>query len=157
VSWGLGPRHRAAVVAPNHEVAGPVRVSAVYMLDTDAVSFALRGYGHVGVRIVDHAPSEQSVSAITVAELRFGADRRKSVKLHRLIDTFTDTISVAPFDEACAATFGKLASKLVAKGRPIGNYDSLIAAHAIALGVILVTNNEKHFDQVDGLKIENWV
>lgn len=127
------------------------------MLDTDSVSFALRGHGHVGERIVAHAPSELCVSAITVAELRFGADRRKSTKLHRLIDTFTDTIRVAPFDQACAATFGKLASKLVAKGRPIGNYDTLIAAHAIARGLTLVTNNEKHFGQVDGLKIENWV
>ena len=127
------------------------------MLDTDSFSFALRGEGRVGVRIVDHAPSELCVSAVTVAELRFGADRRKSTKLHRLIDTFTNAITVAPFDEACSATFGKLASKLFAKGRPIGSYDTLIAAHAIALGVTLVTNNEKHFSQVDGLKIENWV
>jgi tRNA(fMet)-specific endonuclease VapC len=132
-------------------------VSALYMLDTDSVSFALRGHGHVGERILDHAPSELCLSAITVAELRFGADRRRSTKLHRLIDTFTDTIAVAPFDEVCATTFGKLASKLVAKGRPIGSYDTLIAAHAVALGLTLVTNNEKHFGHVDGLKIETWV
>jgi tRNA(fMet)-specific endonuclease VapC len=127
------------------------------MLDTDSVSFALRGHGEVGSRIVEHAPSELCVSAITVAELRFGADRRKSTKLHRLIDTFIDTVAVAPFDESCAAAFGKLASKLVIKGRPIGNYDTLIAAHAMSMGVVLVTNNEKHFREVDGLKIENWV
>jgi tRNA(fMet)-specific endonuclease VapC len=127
------------------------------MLDTDSVSFALRGQGHVGERIVDHTPSELCVSAITVAELRYGADRRKSTKLHRLIDTFTDTIAVAPFDEVCAAAFGKVTSKLVAKGRPIGNHDALIAAHAVALRVTLVTNNEKHFRQVDGLKLENWM
>jgi tRNA(fMet)-specific endonuclease VapC len=127
------------------------------MLDTDSVSFALRGHGQVGARLLDHAPSEICVSAITLAELRYGADRRKSTKLHRLIATFIDTIAVAPFDEACAANFGKVATKLVAKGRPIGSYDTLIAAHALALGVILVTNNGKHFLQVDGLKIENWV
>ena len=132
-------------------------MNARYMLDTDSVSFALRGHGQVGERIVDHAPSELCVSAITVAELRYGADRRKSAKLHRLIDTFVATVTVAPFDEACAATFGKLANKLVAKGRPIGNFDALIAAHAVAMDVILVTNNEKHFREVDGLKIENWV
>jgi tRNA(fMet)-specific endonuclease VapC len=157
VSWGLGARYRASAVILDHEVAGPVRVIALYMLDTDSVSYALRGHGRVGVRIIDHAPSELCVSAITVAELRFGADRRKSAKLHRLIDTFTDAIGVVPFDEACAATFGKLANKLVAKGRPIGSYDTLIAAHAIALRVTLVTNNQKHFGHVDGLKIENWV
>jgi tRNA(fMet)-specific endonuclease VapC len=132
-------------------------VTALYMLDTDTVSFALRGHGQVGTRIVDHAPSELCISAITVAELRYGADHRKSTKLHRLIDTFVETVLVAPFDESCAVAFGKLATKLVAKNRPIGSYDTLIAAHAVALGVTLVTNNEKHFSQVDGLKIENWV
>lgn len=157
VSWGLGPRPRAPAVSPDHETAGSIRVSALYMLDTDTVSFALRGYGQVGVRIVEHAPSELCVSAITVAELRYGADHRKSTKLHRLIDTFIDTISVVPFDDVCAVAFGKLANKLIAKGRPIGNYDTLIAAHAVALGLILVTNNAKHFSQVDGLKLENWV
>ena len=132
-------------------------MTARYMLDTDSVSFALRGHGQVGERLIEHAPSELCVSAITVAELRYGADRRKSAKLHRLIDTFIDTIAVAPFDEAGAATFGKLANRLVKKGRPIGHYDTLIAAHAMSLGLTLVTNNEKHFREVDGLKIENWV
>jgi len=132
-------------------------VTARYMLDTDSVSFALRGQGRVGTTIVSHVPSELCISAITVAELRFGADRRKSKKLHRLIDAFTATISVVSFDEACAATFGKLAGKLVAKGRPIGSYDTLIAVHALTLRVTLVTNNEKHFKQVEGLRVENWV
>ena len=61
-----------------------------------------------------------------------------------------------PFDDECAATFGKLAARVFAKGRPIGHYDALIAAHAVALGVTLVTNNEKHFAQVEALKLANW-
>ena len=128
-----------------------------FMLDTDSVSFALRGHGRVGERILEHAPSQICISAITHAELEFGAERRDSTKLRRLIERFTSTVAVMPFDDECSRTFGKLASKLVAKGRPIGQYDTLIAAHAVTLGATLVTNNQKHFGQVEGLKIVNWV
>jgi len=128
-----------------------------FMLDTDTVSFALRGHGRVGARLVEHPPSQICISAITAAELRFGAERRDSKKLRRLIETFTSTVPVIPFDGECAAAFGKLATRLVEKGRPIGHYDALIAAHATALGVTLVTNNAKHFGQVKGLKLANWV
>lgn len=127
-----------------------------FMLDTDSVSFALRGHGRVGARIVEHAPSEICISAITAAELSFGAERRDSKKLRRLIETFTSAVSVMPFDDECAVTFGKLAARLFEKGRPIGHYDALIAAHAVALGATLVTNNEKHFAQVEALKLANW-
>jgi tRNA(fMet)-specific endonuclease VapC len=127
-----------------------------FMLDTDSVSYALRGQGRVGARLVEHVPSQICISSITAAELHFGAERRDSKKLRRLIETFTSTVAVMPFDDESALTFGKVASRLVEKGRPIGQYDALIAAHALALEVTLVTNNEKHFGQVDGLKVVNW-
>lgn len=126
------------------------------MLDTDSVSYALRGQGGVGARIVEHAPSQICISSITAAELHFGAERRDSKKLRRLIGTFISTVTVVPFDDQCALTFGKLAARWTEKGRPIGHYDALIAAHALALEVTLVTNNERHFRQVDGLKMVNW-
>jgi tRNA(fMet)-specific endonuclease VapC len=132
-------------------------MSLKFMLDTDSVSFALRGHGRVGARLVEHPPSQVCISAVSAAELRFGAERRDSKKLRRLIETFTSTVSVMPFDDECASAFGKVAARLVEKGRPIGSYDALIAAHALALGVTLVTNNEKHFGQVEGLKLANWV
>lgn len=131
-------------------------MTTVFMLDTDSVSCALRGEGEVGARILQHAPSELCISAITEAELRYGADRRKSPKLHRLIDKFTSAIAVVPFDSACAASFGKVTSKLIAKGKPIGDFDAMIAAQALACAPTLVTNNEKHFRQVEGLKLANW-
>ena len=68
-----------------------------------------------------------------------------------------DNITVVPFDEACAGNFGRIASGLVEKGTPIGEFDAMIAAHALALGVTLVTNNVKHFSRVPGLKLANWV
>ena len=127
-----------------------------FMLDTDSVSFALRGQGAVGTQILEHRPSELCISSITVAELRYGATRRKSAKLHQLVDTFTENVAVMPFDEVCAAHFGQLASELAEHGSPIGEFDALIAAHASALEVTLVTNNTKHFSRVQGLKIVNW-
>jgi tRNA(fMet)-specific endonuclease VapC len=127
-----------------------------FMLDTDAVSCALRGQGRVGARLVENPPSQVCVSSITAAELHFGAARRDSRKLRRLIETFISTVAVMPFDDECALAFGKVASRLVEKGRPIGHHDALIAAHALALDVTLVTNNEKHFGQVEGLKLANW-
>jgi tRNA(fMet)-specific endonuclease VapC len=127
-----------------------------YLLDTDSVSYALRGEGQVGNRIREHKPSEISLSAITVAELRFGADRKGSRKLHGLIDTFMAAVEVAPFDEHAAREFGRIGSILADRGTPIGELDVLIAAHAVTLRCTLVTNNVRHFVRVPGLAIENW-
>jgi tRNA(fMet)-specific endonuclease VapC len=127
-----------------------------YMLDTDSVSFALRGQGHVGTRILDHKPSELCISAITLAELRFGAHKRDSKKLHKLIDTFAESVAPQDFDIDAADEYGRLAADLAKRGTPIGAFDAMIAAHALALKLILVTNNEKHFRKVPRLKIENW-
>jgi tRNA(fMet)-specific endonuclease VapC len=127
------------------------------MLDTDSVSFALRGQGGVGPRLLEHRPSEICMSAITLAELRYGAVRRNSRKLDDLIDAFTANVAVMPFDDICALRFGVVASELARRGSPIGEFDALIAAHAIALEVILVTNNVRHFERVPGLRVENWL
>jgi len=127
------------------------------MLDTDSVSYALRGRGNVASGILEHRPSELCISAITLAELRFGADRRRSKKLHRLIDAFIDSVAPLPFDADAAGQFGRLAADLTARGTPIGGFDAMIAAHAVALKVVLVTNNAKHFGRVSGLRCENWI
>jgi tRNA(fMet)-specific endonuclease VapC len=127
-----------------------------YLLDTDSVSFALRGHGDVGARIQACKPSDLCMSAITLAELRYGADRKGSRKLHRLIDTFVSAIEVVSFDEAAAAEFGRIGSMLADRGTPIGEFDVLIAAHASVLRCTLVTNNVRHFSKVPGLSIENW-
>jgi tRNA(fMet)-specific endonuclease VapC len=128
-----------------------------YLLDTDSVSYALRGQGDVATRIKSQRPSELCVSAITLAELRFGADRKASKKLHSLIDVFTSAIEIAPFDEQAAFEFGRIGSILAERGTPIGEFDVLIAAHAVALRCTLVTNNTRHFSKVPGLSLENWL
>src|SRR5688572_5039903 len=128
----------------------------LFMLDTDTVSFALRGLGQVASRLQSHKRSELCLSAITVAELRFGADKRKSRRIHRAIDAFLSGVEVLPFDAAAAAKFGVAGAALATSGLPIGQMDTLIAAHALSVTATLVTNNEKHFSKVAGLKIENW-
>ena len=128
-----------------------------YLLDTDSVSFALRGHGEVGTRIRGQKPSELCMSAITLAELRHGADRKGSRRLHGLIDAFAAAVEVAPFDDAAATEFGRIGSLLAERGTPIGEFDVLIAAHAVALRCTLVTNNTRHFFKVPGLSLENWV
>ncbi len=128
-----------------------------YMLDTDTVSFALGGRGGVASRLLEHRPSEICISSITLAELRFGAEARRSRKLHRLIDTFVGSVAVVPFDQSAADRFAPVAASLARRGEPIGTFDTLIAAHALSRGLTFVTNNSKHFQRVVGLKIENWV
>ena len=126
------------------------------MLDTDSVSFALRGQGRVAERVVQHRPQELCVSAITMAELRYGADLLNSSKMHVAIDQFLRNIEIFPFDESCAKCYGIIGSELARRGTPIGDFDVQIAAHAIAIDATLVTNNVKHFARVAGLRVENW-
>ena len=128
-----------------------------YMLDTDTVSFALRGQGQVAARLLEHRPSDLCISSITLAELRYGADVRRSRKLHRLITTFVEPIDVMSFDQLAADRFAIFAGGLARRGEPIGMFDTLIAAHAWALQLTLVTNNTRHFRRVAGLVTENWI
>ncbi len=127
-----------------------------YMLDTDMVSFALRGQGRVAVHLLEHRPSEICISSITLAELRYGAEARRSRKLHRLISTFVETIEVVAFDQSAAGRFATVAAGLARRGEPIGTFDTLMAAHALSLRRTFVTNNTKHFARVVGLETENW-
>jgi tRNA(fMet)-specific endonuclease VapC len=127
-----------------------------YMLDTDTVSYALRGVGDVEAKLLARTPSEVCISAITLGELRYGANRRKSKKLHGMIDVFSSLVAVMPFDENAAAVFGATAAELSVAGTPIGQLDTMIAAHAMALDLTLVTNNTKHFGLVPRLRIESW-
>ena len=129
---------------------------AIFMLDTDTVSFALRGVGAVAAQLAKHKRSELCLSAITVAELRFGADKRRARKIHQAIDAFLSGVAVLAFDNSAAEKFGTITAALANSGEPIGQLDTLIAGHALAVNATLVTNNQRHFSKVNGLKIENW-
>jgi tRNA(fMet)-specific endonuclease VapC len=132
-------------------------MSLRFMLDTDTVSFALRGEGEVGKRLLQQKPSAVCISSITLSELAFGAARRGSLKLSGLIEGFVASVQVLAFDGAAAWRFGELAANLAQVGSPIGDFDALIAAHALSCDLILVTNNLKHFGLIPGLHTENWM
>ena len=103
-------------------------MTSEFMLDTDTVSWALRGQGAVPAHVLKYRPSQLCISSITLSELRFGADAKASRKLHGLIDTFVLSVAVMPFDQAAADRFGPVASALAKRGEPIGTFDTLIAA-----------------------------
>jgi tRNA(fMet)-specific endonuclease VapC len=127
-----------------------------YMLDADTVSYALRGQGHVAARLLEHQPSDICISAITLAELNFGANVKRSQKIRRAVRTFTKDVAVVPFDEGSAERFGVVAAALSSRGQPIGVYDTLVAAQALSMELTVVTNNTRHFSRVPGLIVENW-
>ncbi len=128
-----------------------------FLLDTNTISYALRGYGQVGKRLLECRPSEIGVSAISVAELRFGAHKRGSRKLHELIDRFLAPVVEVPFDSRAADRYGKIAAQLQKRGERIEMADAMIAAHALEIGVVLVTHNTRHLGRVEGLEIQDWV
>jgi tRNA(fMet)-specific endonuclease VapC len=126
------------------------------MLDTDTVSLYLRDDRSVASKLSAHRPSEVCLSSITLGELRFGADKRGSRRLHRMIDTLLASVESVAFDSTAAAMFGRVRAHLEARGKPIGALDTLIAAHALALDLTLVTDNTRHFSRVDALRTESW-
>lgn len=127
-----------------------------FLLDTDAVSHALRGQGRVGEHLRAHRPSEIAVSAVTAAELTYGVARNHTPRVARIVTDFLRVVSVMPFDRAAARTYGPLAARLVEAGVPIGAMDTLIAAHAVALRATLVSHNTRHFSRVQGLRLVDW-
>lgn len=127
-----------------------------FLLDTDAVSHALRGEGEVAARLRRCPPSDVAVSAITAAELWYGAARGHTRRIAHVIAAFLGSIAVMPFDAVAARAYGHLAARLVATGVPIGQMDTLIAAHGLALRATVVTHNTRHFSRVPGLRVVDW-
>jgi tRNA(fMet)-specific endonuclease VapC len=131
----------------------------IYMLDTDICIYTIkRKPSSVVNRLEQLKPGELAMSAITFAELVNGAKKSKYVEanMERLND-LSELIDVRPFDRQAALFYGSVRSSLEKRGEVIGGNDLLIAAHALSLNWTLVTNNEKEFRRVEGLRVENWV
>jgi len=129
------------------------------MLDTDICIYTIkRKPSSVVNRLEQLKPGELAMSAITFAELVNGAKKSKYVEanMERLND-LSELIDVRPFDRQAALFYGSVRSSLEKRGEVIGGNDLLIAAHALSLNWTLVTNNEKEFRRVEGLRVENWV
>ncbi|MBA3564590.1 MAG: type II toxin-antitoxin system VapC family toxin [Gammaproteobacteria bacterium] len=129
-----------------------------YMLDTDTCIYLIkRKPPGVLARFQRHKPGDAVISAITLAELEFGVEKSGAPQRNRsALDALTELIPSMDFDSAAAAAYGRVRHHLEKAGRSIGSFDTLIAAHALSLSLILVTNNERHFARVSELNVENW-
>jgi tRNA(fMet)-specific endonuclease VapC len=130
-----------------------------YLLDTN-ICIYIKNHRppEVLARFSKLPPGKVAMSAITYGELCFGAEKSSKPKeVRQILEHLTALIPVLPLDEHVSAHYGKIRQQLQIKGKPIGNNDLWIAAHALAGKLILVTNNEKEFKRVPGLKVENWV
>ena len=129
-----------------------------YLLDTNIVSDLVNDpRGRVAGAIERIGESAICTSIIAAAELRFGAAKRRSPRLLAQVETALAHLDVQPFAVPADRIYGELRAKLERKGRPIGPNDLLIAAHALALGCTLVTDNEREFSRVRSLRVENWL
>lgn len=129
-----------------------------YLLDTNVVSLLLKGKSPRAVETLASKPrANVGVSVITEMELRFGLEKHPAPgKLRPIVDGFLATVRVREFPADIAPVYGRLRWALERAGRPIGPLDTIIAAHSIALGAILVTNNTREFGRVGGLRCEDW-
>jgi tRNA(fMet)-specific endonuclease VapC len=128
-----------------------------FMLDTDICIYAIKNHPpQVLAALRQHVHAGLGISAISVAELAFGASRPGSSKRQQALQMFLEPLEIAQFDRAAAFRYGELRAELEAAGVPIGPLDTQIAAHALSLGATLVTNNTREFSRVPGLVVTNW-
>jgi tRNA(fMet)-specific endonuclease VapC len=130
-----------------------------YLIDTDICIYIMN---ERPIRVINKfkqfEPGDIGVSTISVSELQFGVAKsmRREENAIRL-EEFLSPFEVLPYDQSAAKTYGNIQFGLENIGRPIGSLDMLIAAHALSRNLVLVTNNEKEFKQIESLKVENWV
>ena len=131
----------------------------MYMLDTNTCIYILkRRPKEVLEKFVKIRRDQFCLSIVTYAELKYGAERSLSKKMNlEIIEEFAARLNVLPWDEDAANQYAKIRYYLEKKGNPIGNMDLMIASHALSRGFRLVTNNQKEFNRVPGLKVENWI
>ena len=129
-----------------------------YLLDTNMVSDLVR---HPQGRIADHVrnvgETKVCTSVVVAAELRYGATKKASQRLSDQLEIVLGALDVVPIEVPVDVIYGRLRAHLEQAGTPIGANDLLIAAHALALGATIVTDNEREFSRIEGLPPENWL
>ena len=129
-----------------------------YLLDTNIISDLIRNpQGKAAKRIARVGENNICTSIIVAAELRYGCAKSGSARLLKAVEDLLSEIDVLPFDIPADAGYAGIRAGLEAAGKPIGGNNLLIAAHAHATGVTIVTANEAEFKRVRGLKVENWL
>jgi tRNA(fMet)-specific endonuclease VapC len=129
-----------------------------YLLDTNIVSALVRDpHGPVTQRIRAIGETNVCTSIIVAAELRYGANKKGSTRLSSQLELILGALDIAPFEAPADTVYGQVRTQLEQTGQPIGGNDLLIAAHALALGCTVVTDNQREFERVAGLVVENWL
>ena len=129
-----------------------------YLLDTNILSDLIRNpFGPVAQRIEVVGAKAVCTSIIVAAELRYGCAKKGSPRLQARVEDILATIPVLPLDVPADADYGRQRAQLEASGQSIGGNDLLIAAHALALGLTLVTHNTREFSRIVGLQVEDWL
>ena len=129
-----------------------------YLLDTNIVSDLVRNpAGRAAVHISRIGEEAVCTSIVVAAELRFGAAKKGSRRLSTRLEGILETLEILPLEQPVDSVYAALRVSLEKRGTIVGANDLLIAAHTIALGYTLVTNNEREFSRVPSLMIENWL
>lgn len=128
-----------------------------YLLDTNTASYIIKGnIPAVRRRLVQIPLPDVFVSAVTEGELRFGVARRPgATRLEQIVEEFLLRVTVLPWDSDAARQYGQLRADLEHVGQPMGNLDMMIGAHAVAAGLVLVSN-DRVFARIKKLKMEDW-
>ncbi|MBX2999319.1 MAG: type II toxin-antitoxin system VapC family toxin [Caldilineaceae bacterium] len=131
----------------------------MYLLDTNICTYLIKRKPlSLWDRFRALSVGQISVSTITVAELQYGIEKSQFVQRNQqALDEFLLSLMISPFEQDAAIHYGRLRVRLEKSGLPIGAHDMLIAAHALSLGAVLVTNNDHEFARIEGLHLENWV
>jgi len=129
-----------------------------YLLDTNIVIYTMKNRPpEVRAAFMQHN-GQMAISSITYMELVYGAEKSSNPEANLVaIEGFVARLEVLDYDTNAAAHTGQLRAELAKQGTPIGPYDQMIAGHARSLGLVLVSNNEKEFARVPGIRLEDWV
>ncbi len=130
-----------------------------YLLDTNTCIYIINKKPPSAIKkLRAKRPEEVAISTITIAELEYGVARSRFPERNRVaLLEFLLPFTILEFDQSAATYYGIIRSSLDRLGKPIGPMDMFLAAQALSRDLILVTNNEKEFQRVEGLHIENWV
>ncbi len=129
-----------------------------YLLDTNAVSELVRHpQGKIAERIGDVGEARVCTSIVVAAELRYGAHKKGSPRLTAQLEAVLNALEILPLEAPADEAYGRVRTVLERAGQPIGGNDLLIAAQALALGLVVVTDNDREFGRVPGLTVENWL
>ena len=129
-----------------------------YLLDTNIVSDLIRHpQGPVARRIASTGEDTVCTSVVVAAELRYGAEKAGSMRLSERVNLILSVLEVLPLETPSDFHYGEIRRHLTQHGTPIGPNDLLIAAHARALDLTVVTHNEREFSRVPDLRVENWL